>query len=802
MNSPNAKLAATTAVLALVFFVPRPARGGSDATRERAERIRNQVDELESFLPGDARSRDAIESVRRGAEDDKSVGEAERAKARADSRIQSAPAVVVSGGISLGAYQAGFISALVRYWSVVARDAAARGEKADPLPRVWTGASAGAVNALLGGLASCDPAFRAERWSPEETLFWSIWIERLDLAQLLPETYPRRDDHLFSTSYMEQSIAAIRAAAEGPTFRAGCSFAYGVTATNLKGRDIPLDAGQRPAQLKRVTEKLVVQVSTDPHGSLRARLPTVEGTPHATLPFVEVNGNDFRYYSALGGAPSPGGGDPVPLGTVFQTPQASGAFPVAFEPVDVAVSLREGDAWQPPKTLSFVDGGFLNNNPLDLAARLGSRWHEDEGKGFDRKEFPVVYLDQDIVEWSWKKAPEPKKPPGPLQKTYLRHMPTLFAAARDSVILDALENDPALFGRVKVPRRTAVLPSEFRFAMMGFVDRRFREHDFYRGMLDAVRFLGRELAATSAVRRRSEAEIRAALAISSPAFACVADGACSGSDLAQLGKLRVASQHLTRTANGGGLEEDDLDSFLRALKDQGYVFSAGVLPATAATGTRADLRPLRARVGNALLELIAKQETAQRVALRPAGTAFLDEWLTYSPPERVLVLGLSRSHGFTVGGELPFAASERRDREERAYDRSEWRAGSSLGAFGRRHFDQLDPDDTRWRWVTAGASLDYVSDFDGFLGKWGWLKLGPYVRWRAGVGLYGSFLSSPREWSVTPELRLGIDIVESVGVRVTGPVAVARDRQREGGDLRWSKFSEIGVAVEVLVTRW
>jgi hypothetical protein len=70
---------------------------------------------------------------------------------------------------------------LVRYWSVTRRYQSE--DLGDPLPRIWTGASAGAVNALLGGLSSCDPRFESETWSLESSLFWRVWVERLDLTR-------------------------------------------------------------------------------------------------------------------------------------------------------------------------------------------------------------------------------------------------------------------------------------------------------------------------------------------------------------------------------------------------------------------------------------------------------------------------------------------------------------------------------------------------------------------------------------------------------------------------------------------
>jgi hypothetical protein len=746
--------------------------------------------------------------------------DAARALARATEK--SAPVVVVSGGISLGAYQAGFISTLVRFWSVARREGGPR-HLGDPMPRVWTGASAGAVNALLGGLSSCDSAFAQRRWNPEQSLFWRVWIDRLDLDALLPREDDDRGDHLFSDPYMGQTLQVIaEEAAQPDRFRDGCSFAFGLTVTNLEGRDVPFGSGAAASQssLKRVTEKLVAQVMTHGTRPPTARLPYLEGDH--LRPYIRVDRDELPFYPALGTQPPPGspGGQPVSLTDLLLTPRASGAFPLAFPPVPLSVSFFDETRWKPVQTLKLVDGGVLNNNPLDLAARLGRHWMEQEADGsgemtLDAARFPIVYLDQDVVDWRWKeRAPPDPKTQTPLEATYFQHLGHLLAAAQDNVVLDTLEHDPALSGRVKIPRRSTVLPSEFRFAMMGFFDRRFREHDFFRGMHDAIRFLATQFSTTRPVESLApasvmelpwdrEARIRAVLGVASEKFRCVEDGACDASDeLFELGRLRNAADELTHQARAGELEPDQVDALLGALRDAGYRYAPGVMDGALASGTRRDFRPVRERVGKAFHDLVTHQPGGLTLVLRPAGAAFLDRWLTYTAPRRALTLQLSRQGGVGVGLEAPVAAFE--DRHEPLYDRAEWRLGASLSGFGVRDRDQNTLNSTRVRWATLGAYVDWVSDLDGFSGALPALALGPYVRWRAGVGVSGSYLSAPREWSLLlPELRLGMDLSELVGLRLSVPVYLVD--KTPGAPVSHGRpkfFKEAAVGVQVLLTRW
>ncbi|WP_223754836.1 patatin-like phospholipase family protein [Myxococcus sp. RHSTA-1-4] len=730
----------------------------------------------------------------------------------------SAPVLVVSGGISLGAYQAGFISTLVRFWSVARRDGGAG--LGDPTPRVWTGASAGAVNALLGGLASCDPAFEQPQWSPEESLFWTVWVKQLDLEMLLPQDDPDRSNHLFSAPHMELTLAEIEKEAKTKRFRPDCSFAFGLTVTNLRGRDVPFGWGgpDSKAELTRVTEKLVVQVMTRGDGTLTARLPFTKGASSATAPYLALEQEARVHYPALGAPPSDEeGGQPVSLKNLLLTPQASGAFPLAFPPVEVDVSFFDEVQWGPKQSLKLVDGGFLNNNPLDLAVRLGARWVDEGGAGFNRSRFPVVYLDQDVVDWTWKPRDAPREGSlSPLEETYFQHVGNLMTAARDSVVLDTLEHDANLSGRIKIPRRGTVLPSEYQFAMMGFFDRRFRQHDFYRGMQDAIRFLSTQLTSTRAVESlvprvpgqmldRREQDIRDVLGISSGGFRCVVDGACEDvADGVELGKLRDATDALTRTAKAKKLKHGDVDDLLEALGEVGYEYGEGVMGVAKATGTRSDLLPVRVRVGTAFHDLVSHQKSGLRIALRPAGAAFLDDWLTYTPPRHAFTVHASRQRGVGVGWEKPLSSTAYEERREGGVsDRSELRLGVAVSAFGVRDMDRLVPNETRLRLVTLGTYADFVSDMDGFGGRVKGLQGGPYVRLRAGLGASGSYLRNPEEFSfLVPEARLGVDVAELVGLRLSVPLYLVK-KSEDGWHHGTPKiFKETGLGVEVLITRW
>ena len=84
------------------------------------------------------------------------------------------------------------------------------------------------------------------------------------------------------------------------------------------------------------------------------------------------------------------------------------------------------------------------------------------------------------------------------------------------------------------------------------------------------------------------------------------------------------------------------------------------------------------------------------------------------------------------------------------------------------------------------------------------LKLGPFVRWRVGVGASVGYLSGPREFALSaPEVRLGLDLMEMLGVRLTVPLYSVSKREGEAPTRGFTKlFKETGVGAEVLLTRW
>ncbi|MDH3297270.1 MAG: DUF3376 domain-containing protein [Gemmatimonadota bacterium] len=244
-------------------------------------------------------------------------------------------ALVLGGGVSLGAYTGGAVSEILRALTATGR----RPESDHPTRiHVITGTSAGALNAALA--ARCLAVNR-------ELLPWiqSAWVDGADAAHLLNSNRKNRSAWL-DDSVIEQLtralITADPATEDSYSPAAGDPLRVGVTLANLGGvrYDVPYGFLNQPGR----------SFGTVLHNdSLAVELNRVTGAS-----------------------------DPV-WETLRQAALASSAFPFAF-PVR---SLMRSSADYPGATLPgdpgddlsmcYVDGGLFDTAPLGLAKRLVAR---------------------------------------------------------------------------------------------------------------------------------------------------------------------------------------------------------------------------------------------------------------------------------------------------------------------------------------------------------------------------------------------------------------------------------------------
>ena len=298
-----------------------------------------------------------------------------------ESRLEDGFAITLSGGVSLGTYEAGLNWAMVRAFR---ENAVGMFLRRRPRLVGVTGASAGSINALLSAALYCETDESAARFTVDDNLLRSAWLH-VGLDALLPED-PRAyrpDDAVLASAALDPVVADVRRAlfGGGMQFRPGCRLPMGLTVTRVQ----PLEQNLGGLRVTSQRAVLPLLLDIDAGGNVhfeRQPLPGLDAT-ESRLALADV-----AEMGRVGVHPE----------VVLQSLLASAAFPVAFRPrvlCECAVDCGsdpeapEGSCPGPQGTLTglscsaqsaaqggrplkicmrrFVDGGVIDNAPVGLA---------------------------------------------------------------------------------------------------------------------------------------------------------------------------------------------------------------------------------------------------------------------------------------------------------------------------------------------------------------------------------------------------------------------------------------------------
>lgn len=376
-------------------------------------------------------------------------------------------AIIVSGGVSLGSYQAGL---LTFYTQVLLRqrmavEAETHAEVTEPT--YVTGASAGAVNAFLAAIAGCRDPITDPTTSP----FYLAWIdigfdELLNLNDVTPISLLSRAPIEKAVTRISELWSGNNAKLTGGWRQELCRVNLGFTVTRVAPRYVSPDDAKRlnlPLQTERVVLTLEGRNRQSP--AVTARLPP-EGVDRDFYPAFDIH--------AAAGSPFPT--------SAADVLKASASFPVAWEFIPLRTTLLGGT----PRTDDFLDGGVFDNNPLGLAANL-VRWSRGEGlllRGRARPRF--LYVEPDATEWAQlvdENAPTRRS----FLNTYPKLLGNLVGTARKAELLTTIENDASheVKGRIDVPLRRWPITGSYLLNFLAFLEKDFRRFDFFMGMADA-----------------------------------------------------------------------------------------------------------------------------------------------------------------------------------------------------------------------------------------------------------------------------------------------------------------------------
>ncbi|BDG04732.1 patatin-like phospholipase family protein [Anaeromyxobacter oryzae] len=392
---------------------------------------------------------------------------------------QPPASITISGGVSLGSYEAGLIYYVVEAMRL--NPAAAR-------PKIVTGASAGSVNGFMAILQSCGGAVP----DPTASLVWNAWIP-LGLGKL----------HV--PGQAQKTSAFSRAAFDAPlelivrTWNAGlpesCDAVFGLSVTRLVPRVVTTE-GER-LRLPRVEEHFVVRVQGRGPGK----------APRLT------NYVDPRWKGEQALLPEQQDGEVV-FSALVDALFASTAFPGAFPPQAVrhcVVRAGSSGARCPVADARedlFVDGGVFDNTPVRLATRIAAAGlREDRGAGprwMDAPDLTVRDLPPSLVlaylSTEASTFPEPTNEPRAKKFETLLGVTTqvggaFLATARAKNLLYVHDDSPDVFEHLIIPERHLPAASSPLGAFFGFVEGELRRFDFTLGMYDARRLAEARLGA-------------------------------------------------------------------------------------------------------------------------------------------------------------------------------------------------------------------------------------------------------------------------------------------------------------------
>jgi hypothetical protein len=401
--------------------------------------------------------------------------------------------LVLAGAISAGAYTAGVIDFLLEAldtWSASGSDSG--GPPHRVLLKVMSGASAGAMTAALATVAvnsETAPVHDVDAPPPpERNRLYDAWVRRIDVRSLLDTEDLERERKLVS---LLDSSELARIAMDGLVMKARHQARAWVvdpmpvflTVANLRGVPYAFHlAGPRGAS---------------GYGMLS----------HADhMAFVASRaGNRIDGALPLDPRDLPAGDA---WGRLAKAALASGAYPVGLTPqaldrpfADYAKRLKRPPRWPAPPPpdpyrLLCVDGGLMNNEPLELA-RLhlaGGRQNPRLGEQAHRAVIMVdPFPNEDAFDPEWA-----------ADDRLVNVVRALFAALVDQARFKPeeleLAEDPDVYSRFVIsPTREGVDGKPIEPAMAsailggfgGFLSETFRKHDFQLGRRNAQQFLRR-----------------------------------------------------------------------------------------------------------------------------------------------------------------------------------------------------------------------------------------------------------------------------------------------------------------------
>jgi len=373
--------------------------------------------------------------------------------------------MVISGGVSLGAYESGYNWATIKALSRIRNSQM----KLDPELRSVSGASAGSINALLTAIYWCQKDTVPYQNSVDDNLFFETWVN-LGIEDLMIKGKGSENrSTLFSRRELKHKAELIMKHMDQPIFREGCEVPMGFAVTKVtpiieefQGIKIKNQNFSVPFTFGVENGKVVIK---------NRQMPKESTNFHIAIPNIE---KDYR--------------------KIVDVLFASSAFPGAFQQIKLRYKYK-GKV----RSNYFIDGGAYDNVPLQLATELNTK-----AKLF-------IFMDPSNMrkEKAVNDDDEKEEPP----------VGFLTSSA------GPLTNSVEIFQQMKLyqainqhfrghPERKLILSSRYHPLTAGylehfgaFLDKNFRLYDYHVGVYDAIYHLALKLRKMDTYSRYEQIEM-------------------------------------------------------------------------------------------------------------------------------------------------------------------------------------------------------------------------------------------------------------------------------------------------------
>ena len=353
--------------------------------------------------------------------------------------------LIISGGVSLGAYEAGYNWAVINMMS----ELKAADVRIEPELSSVAGASAGAINALLSAMYWCQKDSVPLRNSVDDNLFYETWVNTGIEDLVVKGADPENKSALLTLNGFEKKGDQIIEHLKQPIYEKNCAVPLGISVTkatpiveNISGIKMKNQNFSVPLVFKEkngqgIVENKIMLPSTDFYLSI----PGIEQDRHKLINLLLV----------------------------------SGSFPGAFPQRKLEYTYKGKN-----HSHYFIDGGLYDNVPLDLAISLNEKaelfFFMDPSNL--RKE--TVTADED----------EDEKEPMPIGFISTNLIPVFssFDIMQSMKLYDAINRNFRGNSDKKLILSSRFHPIAGKYlAHFGaFLDRNFRVYDYYVGVYDAI----------------------------------------------------------------------------------------------------------------------------------------------------------------------------------------------------------------------------------------------------------------------------------------------------------------------------